>query len=85
MDNNKHFTAYIKSNCPYCRQAKDEFFRQKVNHTIHIMDDDLEGLEKMREFFNYRTVPMIFVQDAGFERLIGGYTDLVKYFNNIKD
>lgn len=84
MDN-KHFTAYIKSSCPYCVQARDELFHQGVDHTIHIMDDDPEGLSKMKEFFNYRTVPMIFVQEEQFEKFIGGYTDLVEYFNNIKD
>ena len=78
----KHYTIYIKTNCPFCVQARDELFRQKVSHTVHVMDDKLEGLQKMKEFFEYKTVPMVFVQQGEHERFIGGYTDLKEYFDN---
>ena len=45
----KHYTIYIKTSCPFCVQARDELFRQKVSHTVHIMDDKPEGLQKMKE------------------------------------
>jgi len=57
-------------------------FRQKVSHTVHVMDDKLEGLQKMKEFFEYKTVPMVFVQQGEHEKFIGGYTDLKEYFDN---
>ncbi len=77
----KHYTIYIKADCSFCIQARDELFRQRVSHTIHIMDDKLEGLEKMKDFFNHKTVPMVFVQEGDLEKFIGGYTDLKEHFD----
>ena len=77
----KHYTIYIKTNCPFCVQARDELFRQKVGHTIHILDDQPERLQNLKDFYNHHTVPMVFVRENGMEKLIGGYTDLISYFD----
>ena len=45
----KHFTMWIKINCPSCISARDEFFRQRVNHTINIMDENLDELNELKE------------------------------------
>ena len=83
----KHYIAYIKTECPFCVQARDELFRQKVNHTIYVMDDNLEALQTLKDFHNHPTVPIILVQDIMAKRtLIGGYTDLKEHFDNaVKD
>ena len=31
--------------------------------------------------YNHHTVPMVFVRENGMEKLIGGYTDLISYFD----
>jgi len=80
MDN-KHYTVYMKTNCPFCVQARDELFRQKVGHTIHILDDQPKRLQSLKDFHDYHTVPMVFVSQDGMEKLIGGYTDLISYFD----
>lgn len=72
----KHYTLYIKTNCPFCVQAKDFLFEKKLSHTVHIMDDNPNGLQRLKEFYEHPTVPIIFMDKGGMEKLIGGYTDL---------
>jgi glutaredoxin len=78
----KHYTLYIKSDCPYCVQAREAVFRQGVNHTIYPLDKKPNRLKELKEFYNYHTVPMVFVRENGMEKLIGGYTDLIAYFDS---
>jgi glutaredoxin len=78
----KHYTLYIKSDCPYCVQAREAVFRQGVNHTIYPLDKKPKRLKELKEFYNYHTVPMVFVRENGMEKLIGGYTDLIAYFDS---
>ncbi len=80
--NEPHYYAWIKTGCPYCTKARDEFITQKVSHTLMVMDDHLERLDEMKQKFNWKTVPLIIKSDAdGTNQLIGGYTDLVRHFN----
>ena len=78
----KHYTVYINTNCPFCVQARDELFRQRVDHTIHVMDNNPEGLQSLKDFYEHPTVPIIFLNENGMEKLIGGYTELKKHFDN---
>lgn len=59
-------------------------FDKKLSYTVHIMDDKLEQLEKMKKMFNHFTVPIIVVQEREEEKLIGGYTDLVEWLKGDK-
>jgi len=72
----KHITMWVKTECPFCVKARDELFNQKVDHTIYIMDDKLEGLVKLKELWNHSTVPIVVLRVGDDEKLIGGYTDL---------
>tara|TARA_R110000824_G_scaffold1643_8_gene8175 strand:+ start:1438 stop:1683 length:246 start_codon:yes stop_codon:yes gene_type:complete len=78
----EHYTMWIKINCPFCISARDEFFRQRVNHTINIMDENLDELNELKEKWTHPTVPIIIHQKDGEETLIGGYTDLKEWFDN---
>ena len=77
----KHYTVYMKTSCPFCVQARDELFRQKVGHTIYILDDQPERLQSLKDFYGHPTVPIVFISQGGMEKLIGGYTDLKKHFD----
>ena len=77
----KHYTLWVKADCCFCIKARDEFFKQKVSHTINIMDKNLDELDKLKEKWNHPTVPIIIHQDSGKETLIGGYTDLKEWFD----
>jgi glutaredoxin len=81
----EHFIIWIKSHCPFCVKARDELFRQKVNHTINIMDNDLDELDSQKEKWNHQTVPIVVHRNGGAETLIGGYTDLKEWFGEDKD
>ena len=79
MDN--HYTIYVKKDCGYCVRARDELFRQSVNHTIFVMDEYPEELQAIKDFHEHPTVPIIFLNMAGMPKLIGGYSDLKKHFD----
>ena len=76
----EHFIMWIKADCPFCIAARDELFRQRTNHTIYIMDDNLEELESMKEKWNHPTVPIVVHRHASAETLVGGHDDLKKWF-----
>lgn len=75
----KHYVLYVKTNCPFCVQAKDELFRQKLSHTVHVMDNKAEDLQELKDFYEYPTVPIVFLEQNGMKKLIGGCTDLIRH------
>jgi|TARA_R100000455_G_C6238470_1_gene98055 glutaredoxin len=77
----KHYTIYITKDCPFCAQARDELFRQGVNHTIFAMDDYPEELQAIKDFYGHPTVPVAFLNMAGMQKLVGGYTELKEHFD----
>lgn len=81
----KHYTLWVKSHCPFCIKAKDALYANKLDHTIHIMDDRLEELDELKEKWNHFTVPLITLEDGKQPELIGGYTDLKKHFGSEND
>lgn len=69
---------YSKKYCPYCVRAK-EFFKQKGIAFKEVdLTDDFESLEQLKNKTNHLTVPQIFIDDV----FIGGYTDLIRKFDN---
>lgn len=79
MDN-ETYTLWIKSGCPYCVKAQEELFKRKKVHTLFIMDEKPEELNEVKKLWNHTTVPIIVAQDGDVEVFIGGYTDLIKWF-----
>jgi glutaredoxin len=77
----EHYTMWVKADCPFCISARDELYRQRVNHTINIMDDHPEKLDGLKELWSHSTVPIIIYRDEVVEALIGGYTDLKNWFD----
>ena len=70
------FLIFTKYRCSYCDRAKTLIEQKGFEYeSINIEDDSNIDilLEKNK---NARTMPQIFIND----KLIGGYVDLVKYF-----
>ena len=65
-------TIYTSAYCTYCRRAKRLLDRKQVDYEEVRLDEDPEKREELVESLNWRTVPMIFVND----QFIGGYDHL---------
>ena len=65
-------TIYTSAYCTYCRRAKKLLERKQVDYEEVRLDEDAEKRKEMVEKLNWRTVPMIFVN----EQFIGGYDQL---------
>ena len=70
------FIVFTKYRCSYCDRAKTLIEQKGYEYeSINIEEDN--NIEILLEKNKYaRTMPQIFIND----KLIGGYTDLVKYF-----
>ena len=70
------FLIFTKYRCSYCDRAKTLIEQKGYEYeSINIEEDNnIELLLKKNK--HARTMPQIFIND----KLIGGYTDLVKYF-----
>ena len=70
------FLIFTKYRCSYCDRAKTLIEQMGFEYeSINIEEDN--NIEILLEKNKYaRTMPQIFIND----KLIGGYTDLVKYF-----
>ena len=70
------FLVFTKYRCSYCDRAKT-LIGQKGYEYESINIEDNNNIDILLEKNKYaRTMPQIFIND----KLIGGYTDLVKYF-----
>ncbi len=65
-------TIYTTFYCTYCRRAKKLLERKQVDYEEIRLDEDAEKREELVKSLNWRTVPMIFVN----EQFIGGYDQL---------
>ena len=70
------FLIFTKYRCSYCDRAKTLIEQKGYDYeSINIEEDN--NIELLLEKNKYaRTMPQIFIND----KLIGGYTELVKYF-----
>ena len=70
------FLVFTKYRCSYCDRAKTLIEQKGYEYeSINIEDDN--NIDILLEKNKYaRTMPQIFIND----KLIGGYTDLVKFF-----
>ena len=70
------FLIFTKYRCSYCDRAKVLIEQNGYEYeSINIEDDN--NIDILLEKNKYaRTMPQIFIND----KLIGGYTDLVKFF-----
>tara|TARA_R100001594_G_C4033237_1_gene261695 strand:+ start:133 stop:387 length:255 start_codon:yes stop_codon:yes gene_type:complete len=76
------YKLYIRESCPYCQRAVEFLVKNKIRHTL-IIDDDGAVIEEAKNNYRWPTVPIVLeVDDKESETLIGGYTEMKKYFKN---
>src|SRR3989344_9328152 len=76
----KKIKVYTKGYCPYCTMAKNLLTKRGLPYEEIALDPNdphfQETMEALIQRSGMRTVPQIFVEEAGLERLIGGYDNL---------
>ena len=71
--------VWSKNQCPYCDQAKALLKMKGVDFEERNIQKDYTREQLLEAVPNARTVPQIFLDD----KLIGGFTELKKYFEKV--
>ena len=67
--------------CPFCLKAKVELIEKKLPFEYCSVDHSNRMLDYYKSIYKHNTVPMIVeINEAGDEKFIGGYSDLIEYF-----
>ena len=69
------FDIYGKQSCRYCDAAKTLLESKELMYTYFDVDEDLDKRQMLKDK-GFSTVPQIYLGD----KHIGGYDDLVAYF-----
>jgi glutaredoxin 3 len=69
--------VWSKYNCPFCDQAKALLKQKGIAFEEKKIGDGYSKEDLLESVPNARTVPQIFLND----QLIGGFTELKKYFD----
>jgi glutaredoxin 3 len=77
----KHFKIVCWSECPFCLKAKNLLIEKNMQFEYCSVDHSPELLSHYKTIYNHNTVPIVIVKEEGVDdKLIGGYTELVKFF-----
>jgi len=79
---NQHYYLWAKAHCPYCSEAQTILLQKARSHTVYVMDNDLEDLEKIKEKYNHFTVPIVVSRENDEDTFIGGCSELKKWLND---
>lgn len=75
----KMFVVYSKPGCPSCVNAKSLIDASGDVYIENVIGRDVSREEFMEMFPSVKSVPLIIEQEAD---VIGGYTDLVEWYEN---
>ena len=78
----KNITVYTKENCVYCVKAKSLLKGLGLKFTEKKIETDFKSVDAMIADIGkkVRAMPQIKIDDE----LVGGYNQLIEYFNNKK-
>lgn len=75
----KIFVVYSKPGCPSCDNAKRLITTSGDSYLENVIGRDVSREEFMEMYPSVKSVPLILEEEAG---TIGGYTDLVEWYEN---
>lgn len=78
----RYFKIICWTECPFCIKAKNLLIEKGEQFEYCSVDHSRDLLEFYKTIYNHKTVPMIVLRDGANETFIGGYTELVKYFES---
>lgn len=70
---------YSKETCPFCEMAKEWFDEHNIKFDLITADDEKRNW--LRETYNVKTVPQIFIDG----KHLGGYRELMENAKKILD
>lgn len=73
---------YSKDNCPFCTNAKKLLDIKNIPYEEIKIGRDITREEFFAVLPHAKTVPQIYLTVSGSEFLVGGFTDLVAYFDS---
>ena len=78
-----YYEIYAWTECPYCKDAKELLIKKGEQFMFCCLDQSDKLLSFLKNKYDHRTVPLILQKDtmSNTVKLIGGYTDLVRHFD----
>ena len=77
----KFYKIICWNECPFCLRAKMEMIDRSLPFEYCSVDHSNQMLLYYKSIYKHDTVPMIVeFSETGEEKFIGGFTDLIKYF-----
>tara|TARA_B100000424_G_C22817656_1_gene437552 strand:+ start:389 stop:637 length:249 start_codon:yes stop_codon:yes gene_type:complete len=74
------FILFCKPSCPYCVKAHELLQEKDLEYqVVNFEPEDQQVLDQIKEAYQWKTVPMVFVKNAQNTTLIGGYSDLALF------
>ncbi len=78
----ENYIILVKDRCPFCVNAIELIEEMGLpNKVVRFDKEQLPLLEQFKTAYDYGTVPMVFKRVGPDIRFIGGYSDLVEYFD----
>ena len=78
----KYYKIICWSECPFCLKAKMEMIERRLPFEYCSIDHSNRLFDYYKAIYKQGTVPMIVeISETGQSKFIGGYTDLIEYFN----
>lgn len=75
------YKLYVRDDCGFCKRAIQFLTEHKIEH-VACSETGTQLIEEMKKKYDWPTVPIVIEVDDTKETLIGGYTDMRKYFKN---
>jgi glutaredoxin len=75
------YILFTSPDCIFCKKALDLLMERSEHYkVVEFQEGQQEVLNDIKQAYTWKTVPMIFYRLKNTIQFIGGYTDLVEYF-----
>ena len=72
----KKYILFIKESCPFCVLALELLEELGLEYNVITVNGNIILAEQVKKAFDWRTFPIVLLQDEDSLKLIGGFTDL---------
>ncbi len=72
----KKYVLFIKESCPFCVLALNLLKEKDLECDVITVNENVMLAEEAKKAFNWRTFPIVLLQEENISKLIGGFDDL---------